>query len=196
VDRLLREAGWEPASLTAVAVGLGPGSYTGLRVGLASAKGLAFAVGCRFFGVETFAAVAVRAPDGPVSVIADAMQGKLFRREYQWSGNALEPIGPLEVVTAADWLAELRPGTRVSGPAAGAWEARLPAGVTVVDVAERDPRPIDLLAVARTYSWAINTDMWTAEPLYLRGSSAEEKAAARAGPVSAGWRPGGAGAGR
>ena len=82
VDRLLREAGWEPASLTAVVVGLGPGSYTGLRVGLASAKALAYAVGCRFFGVETFAAIAIRVPEGPVSVIADALQGKLFRREY------------------------------------------------------------------------------------------------------------------
>src|SRR4029079_17246767 len=38
VDRLFREAGWEPRTLTAVVVGLGPGSYTGLRVGLAPAK--------------------------------------------------------------------------------------------------------------------------------------------------------------
>ena len=196
VDRLLREAGWEPASLTAAVVGLGPGSYTGLRVGLASAKALAFAVGCRFFGVETFAAVAARAPDGPVSVIADALQGKLFRREYRRDGDALEPTGPLEVVNGWDWLAGLRPGTRVTGPAAGSWEVRLPAGVTVVDAAERDPRPIDLLAVARTQPWAVNTDVWTAEPFYLRGSSAEEKAATRGGPATAGWRPGGAGAGR
>ena len=179
VDELLRTAGWEPAGLTAVVVGLGPGSYTGLRVGLASAKALAYAVGGRFFGVETFAAVAIRAPEGSVSVIADALQGKLFRRDYRRFGNGVEPVSPLEVTVATDWLAGLSPGTRVTGPAAGAWEAKLPAGVTVIDLADRDPRPADLLAVARTCPWAVTTDMWTAEPFYLRGSSAEEKAAGR-----------------
>ena len=49
VDRLLKEQGWAARDLTAVVVGLGPGSYTGLRVGLASAKTLAYATGCRVF---------------------------------------------------------------------------------------------------------------------------------------------------
>jgi hypothetical protein len=50
--------------------------------------------------------------------------------------------------------------------------------VDVPDVVEdREPRPADLLTVARSMPWAVHTDMWTAEPLYLRGSSAEEKAA-------------------
>lgn len=179
VDRLLRDAAWEPTRLTAVVVGLGPGSYTGLRVGLASAKALAYAVGCRFFGVETFAAVAVRAPEGNVSVIADALQGKLFRREYRRRATMLEPTGPLGVVPATDWLIGLRPGMRASGPAAGAWEGKLPAAVTAIDETDRQPRPLDLLTVARTCAWAVTTDPWTAEPLYLRGSSAEEKAAGR-----------------
>jgi tRNA threonylcarbamoyladenosine biosynthesis protein TsaB len=179
VDRLLRDAGWEPVTLTAVVVGLGPGSYTGLRVGLASAKGLTYAVGCRFFGVETFAAIALRASEGPVSVVADALQGKLFRRDYRRAGNGLEPSGPLEVVTGTDWLAGLRPGMRVTGPAAGAWDGKVPSGVTIAAVADREPRPADLLAVARSYPWAVTMDVWTAEPLYLRGSSADDKAAAR-----------------
>ena len=180
VDRLLREAVWEPRSLTAVVVGLGPGSYTGLRVGLASAKALAYAVGCRFFGVETFAAIAVRAPVGEVSVIADGLQGKLFRRDYRRAGAGVAPTGVLEVVTGADWLAGLQPGTWVSGPASGVWDAKLSGWARVVDAADRDPRPANLLTVARTCPWAVTTDMWTAEPFYLRGSSAEEKAAGRA----------------
>jgi tRNA threonylcarbamoyladenosine biosynthesis protein TsaB len=177
VDELLRTADWEPTSLTAVVVGLGPGSYTGLRVGLASAKALAYAVGCRFFGVETFAAIATRAPEGGVSVIADALQGKLFRRDYRRSGEMLEPAGPLEVIAASDWLATLQPDMRVTGPAAGVWADRLPSDVMVVSGADRDPRPADLLTVARSCPWAVTTDMWSAEPFYLRGSSAEEKAA-------------------
>ena len=55
---------------------------------------------------------------------------------------------------------------------------------------EREPRAIDLLTVARRYPWAVATDMWTAEPFYLRGSSAEEKAALSArGPGTVGAAP-------
>ena len=181
VDRLVRDANWEPTSLTAVVVGLGPGSYTGLRVGLASAKAMAYAVGCRFFGVETFAAIVARAPDEvrELSVIADALQGKLFRRDYHRTANRWEPTTPLQVISGTDWIGGLRPGAGVSGPAAGAWRDRLPSGLRVVPEVERDPRPVDLVTVARTYPWAVSTDMWTAEPFYLRGSSAEEKAASK-----------------
>src|SRR5262245_23556938 len=62
VDRLLRARGWKARELTSVVVGLGPGSYTGLRVGLASAKELAYAAGCAFFGVGDVAAIAARWP--------------------------------------------------------------------------------------------------------------------------------------
>jgi len=183
VDRLFREAGWEPRSLTSVVVGLGPGSYTGLRVGLASAKALVYATSSRFFGVETFAAVAHRIPVGigRVSVIADALQGRLFRRDYIRSAG-LEPAGPLEVIGATDWRNSLTPGTTVTGPAATAWADSLPAGIRLAPADEREPRPIDVLMVAQTCPWATNADMWTADPLYLRGSSAEEKAAGTPGP--------------
>jgi tRNA threonylcarbamoyladenosine biosynthesis protein TsaB len=182
VNRLFRDAGWEPGSLTAVVVGLGPGSYTGLRVGLASAKVFAYATECRFFGVETFAGIALRAPIKAerISVIADALQGRLFRRDYLRTGAELEALGSLEVVSGPTWLAALEPGTWVTGPAAASWENELPTSVFTVEHAAREPRPLDVLGVAQSCLWATTTDMWTAEPLYVRGCSAEEKAAGRA----------------
>src|SRR5262245_61055411 len=167
VDRLLKDRRWKARDLTGVIVGLGPGSYTGLRVGLASAKALAYATGCKFFGVETFAAIALRAPQQftEVSVVADALQGRVFRRDYHRDGT-LTPLGPLQIVTIEDWLKSRRPGLVASGPAAGLFD--LPR----VDDVDREPRPIDLLRVAQTCPWAVNTDVWRAEPLYLRGSSA------------------------
>ena len=179
IERLLKDHGWKASELTAVVVGLGPGSYTGLRVGLASAKALAYATGAAFFGVESFAAWAPAAPSeaGELSVVADALKGTLFRRDYRRAVHgAWEPTGPLGVTTLEEWLAGLRPGTWVSGPFAAALAARLPAGVN--PCADREPRPADLLAVAQSYPWAVTTDVWTAEPYYLRGSSAEEKARA------------------
>ena len=176
VERLMKEQGWAGRELTAVVVGLGPGSYTGLRVGLASAKALAYATRCAFFGVETFAAIAERANVAEVSVIADALQGKLFRRDYRRPASSeLEPASPLEIVAASEWLASLRPGTHISGPAAAALAGRFPTGVEATNA--DSPRVIDLLRVAKQCAWAVTTDMWTAEPFYLRGSSAEEKAA-------------------
>src|SRR5437764_749542 len=59
---LLRGQGWRARDLEGVLVSLGPGSYTGLRVGVVSAKALAYAVGCPVLGVETFAAIAAQAP--------------------------------------------------------------------------------------------------------------------------------------
>jgi tRNA threonylcarbamoyladenosine biosynthesis protein TsaB len=188
VSELLKARGWAARDLTAVVVGLGPGSYTGLRVGLASAKALAYATGAAYFGVETFAAIAVRTPAdvGAVSVVADALQGKLFRRDYRRTADReLEPAAALEVVETGRWLESLRPGTWVSGPAAAAFEGRLPDAVTVVEPSRREPRPVDLLTAARTLPWAVTTDVWTAEPLYLRGSSAEEKAKAAGLPAGA-----------
>jgi len=180
VDRLLKGQGWPPHELTAVIVGLGPGSYTGLRVGVASAKALAYATRCAFFGVETFAAIAERLPPEveTVSVISDALQGKLFRGDYRRNANRdLEPAGPLEIVAASEWLASPCPGGWVSGPAASMFTNRVPTDVRIASPDECDPRALDLLNVAKKYSWAVATDMWTAEPLYLRGSSAEEKRA-------------------
>ena len=54
--------GWKARDLNGVVVSLGPGSYTGLRVGVMSAKTLAYATGCALIGVETFAVVAAQAP--------------------------------------------------------------------------------------------------------------------------------------
>jgi tRNA threonylcarbamoyladenosine biosynthesis protein TsaB len=181
VDRLLKGQGWKARDFTAVIVGLGPGSYTGLRVGLASAKALAYATGCQFFGVETFAAIALRAPADiqQVSVVGDALQGKLFRRGYRRVESAWDSVGPLEEVRAAEWLASLHAGVFVTGPAAGMFSGKTPPGVVIANDLERDPRPVDLLNVAQQLPWAVTTDVWRAEPLYVRGSSAEEKAAGR-----------------
>jgi tRNA threonylcarbamoyladenosine biosynthesis protein TsaB len=196
VADLLKGQGWAARDLTAVVVGLGPGSYTGLRVGLASAKALAYATGAAFFGVETFAAVAVRAPAGVLrlTVVADALQGKLFRHDFRLVSNGgWEPAGPLSVVEAIQWLASLEPETWVSGPAAGTFDGRLPAGVRLADPGWREPRPGDLLTAARTLPWAVTTDVWTADPFYVRGSSAEEKAARTAADAALATPPGDAG---
>jgi tRNA threonylcarbamoyladenosine biosynthesis protein TsaB len=76
VDALLRQAGAHTRDVDALAVGIGPGSFTGVRVGLATARGLALALGVPVAGVSTLDALASGAP-GAVPVV-DARRGEVF----------------------------------------------------------------------------------------------------------------------
>ena len=76
VDALLRQGGARPTDLAALAVGVGPGSFTGVRIGLAVARGLALSLGLRGAGVSTLAALEAGAP-GALPVI-DARRREVF----------------------------------------------------------------------------------------------------------------------
>jgi tRNA threonylcarbamoyl adenosine modification protein YeaZ len=76
VDALLRQGGAHPRDIGALAVGIGPGSFTGLRIGLAAARGLALALGVQGAGVSTLDALAAGAP-GALPVV-DARRSEVF----------------------------------------------------------------------------------------------------------------------
>jgi tRNA threonylcarbamoyladenosine biosynthesis protein TsaB len=76
VDALLRQAGAHPTDVDRLAVGLGPGSFTGVRIGLAVARGLALSLGVPGSGVSTLAALAAGAPDA--LPVVDAKRREVF----------------------------------------------------------------------------------------------------------------------
>lgn len=89
VEAALREAGWKVSELGAVAVGLGPGSFTGTRIAAACAKGLHVAAKVPLVGVSSFAGLARRAlaeKDGQIGVVADAGRGAVFAALYGQGG--------------------------------------------------------------------------------------------------------------
>lgn len=182
---LLRDGGVAVADLDAIAVGLGPGSYTGLRVGLTAAKTLAFAIAKPLVGLDSLAIVAANAPDDAlrVSVVADAQRGDLFVADFarEGIGGPLQALRPSHVEAANAWAARLEPGTAVLGPALLRPGFTPPPGAIVpADPGHHRPDPRRLIPLARAALEAGQVvDPWFVEPVYLRRSAAEDQWDAR-----------------
>ncbi|TVP84888.1 MAG: tRNA (adenosine(37)-N6)-threonylcarbamoyltransferase complex dimerization subunit type 1 TsaB [Thioalkalivibrio sp.] len=108
VQRLLAEAGLAPAQLDAVAVGRGPGAFTGVRLGLGVAQGLAFATGIPVVPVSTLAALAQQGADRGAREVLAVLDARM--REVYWS---LLHAGPDGLVTAAAESLSAPQGVRV-----------------------------------------------------------------------------------
>jgi len=151
------------ADLGEVAVGVGPGSFTGIRIALAAARGIALAAGLPLHGVDSFSAVAAALPDGVLGsrallVAIDSKREALFG---QYFDAALTPLGEALVLPPAALLAR-RPALPllIAGDAAGL----LPA-VPGARLVEGD-QPVDAAAIARLA--AAGKALRAPRPLYLR----------------------------
>ena len=91
IDDVLHAAGLEAEALNGVAVGIGPGSFTGLRIALSTAKGLAFGLGIPILGVGDLAALAGNVPfwPGPICPMIDARRERVYCGFYKNNGDGL-----------------------------------------------------------------------------------------------------------
>ncbi|MGH8012327.1 MAG: tRNA (adenosine(37)-N6)-threonylcarbamoyltransferase complex dimerization subunit type 1 TsaB, partial [Candidatus Binataceae bacterium] len=106
VDELLDSAGLTVRGLAAIAVALGPGSFTGLRIGLSYAKGIVLGARCGLVGVATLDAMALCAgTDGNrlVAPILDARRGEVYAALYRPVGDALEKMTGDLVIPLVDF---------------------------------------------------------------------------------------------
>jgi tRNA threonylcarbamoyladenosine biosynthesis protein TsaB len=180
VDALLREAGAALADVEAFAVSIGPGSFTGLRIGLATVKGLAFGTRRLAVAVPTLAALARRAPPGPGPVVAmlDARRGEVYAASYE--GAAAEPAAPrLEgVFGAAELAAQLRSPCRLVGEGVAvcgeALRRALGPGVVLVPPPRGEPRAAEVGALgAALLAQGAAVDPAELVPRYQRRAQAE-----------------------
>jgi tRNA threonylcarbamoyladenosine biosynthesis protein TsaB len=157
-EELLEQAGAEPRDLNQLVVGTGPGSFTGVRMGLAAARGLAFALDLRLAGVSTLDALAAGAP-GALPVI-DAGRREVFTLV---DGNP--------AVAAPEELL-LEPGAKCVGDGAVRYREVLAALGAKIPQRESElhlPRARFHVELAREF-----VDPETVEPLYLRLPDAEQ----------------------
>ncbi|MBW1988949.1 MAG: tRNA (adenosine(37)-N6)-threonylcarbamoyltransferase complex dimerization subunit type 1 TsaB [Deltaproteobacteria bacterium] len=128
VDWLLAKAGRSLEDLDALAVTKGPGSFTGIRIGMAVAKGLAMARGLPLAGVNTLDALAMQAPAGPLPVWAalDARRGQVYAARYAPRDGRLARDLPPSAMDPETWLAHMTgPCLFIGGGAATFREAIL-----------------------------------------------------------------------
>jgi tRNA threonylcarbamoyladenosine biosynthesis protein TsaB len=171
---MLDAIGWEGKSIQLVCVAVGPGSFTGLRIGVTTAKTFAYAVGAEVLGVDTLAVIADQTPktESPLWVVMDAQRGELFAAKFV--EGKME--GAPRVLTQQEWKRLLAAGDQASGPGLKRLSVELPDGVTILDPSSWQPMAAAVGQLGwREYNAGRKDDLWKMVPLYYRLSAAEEK---------------------
>jgi tRNA threonylcarbamoyladenosine biosynthesis protein TsaB len=179
-DLLARE-GLKIQDLKVIAVGLGPGSYTGLRIGLTAGRLLAYVSGADLIGFDSLEGWAreASARNRLVHVVADAQRGDVYSADFV-RANPGEPLvcrSPSQIEPLASWSARLQEPGLVLGPGldSTAIRAAVPPALATLMLAPGHHRAIAILGLARElWLGGRRDDLWTLEPNYLRRSTAED----------------------
>jgi tRNA threonylcarbamoyladenosine biosynthesis protein TsaB len=179
IQQLLAAAEWSPRSVELVAVTIGPGSFTGLRIGVTTAKAFAYGVGAEVLGINTLEALALQAsPTGsPLWTILDAQRQELFAAKYMVDGQlTIRAVQETCIISQDAWLASLASGDRVSGPPLKRLMLRLPTGIEALPEQSWQPMANAVGELAwKNYQAGHRDDVWKLSPNYYRPSAAEEK---------------------
>jgi len=164
IEAVMAKAGTSFDALSGIAVTIGPGSFTGIRVGVAAARGFALARGLPVTGVTTLETIAMQAlsgtsPDGPLAVLIGGGRGQIFLQHFASDGTALD---------APSAVPEQDAGRHVRNDCALlAGDAAERAGLDLPRTVDRPVGTIE--AVAR----AAQRYAHPPSPLYLRGADAK-----------------------
>jgi len=179
IARVMDQARIEFSDLDRVAVTTGPGSFTGMRVGISAARGIALAAAKPVIGLTTLAAYAapLLAQDDstPVAVVIDARHEHVYLQVFGRGGRTLVPPR-IASVTEAMRNASVAP-TRIVGDAANLVAAAWPATEPAPKLVENLPAP-DIAWVARLGVTALENQA-APKPVYLRAPDAQPQDAAR-----------------
>jgi tRNA threonylcarbamoyl adenosine modification protein YeaZ len=161
VEDALKQAGLEREQIECLAVGLGPGSYTGIRAAIALAQGWQLARETRLVGIGSIECLAAQAQadgmSGAVSLVLDAQRGEFYMARYQMSAKECRVVDPLRLATLAEVREREQAGDVLAGPESTRWFA---AGKVLF------PRAATLGALALQRTDFVAGEKL--EPIYLR----------------------------
>ena len=193
VDDLLSSAGFKIRDLAAIAVGIGPGSFTGLRIGLSYAKGLAMASGCALTGVPGFDAMALAAqelagqsdasdiePGSLLAVVVDARKNEVYATLYRVVADGLEKLTEDLVVTLEHLASRITEDVTFIGDSTAKDAAALVGmkghRAAVFETGTLDMRGVSVAAIgAVAFARGEIDRVASLEPLYIRAPEATFK---------------------
>ena len=162
LDKMLKEAGLEPASIECIALGLGPGSYAGTRTAISIAQGWQLARGVKVLGIGSANAIAQAAQRTPMAgtlnIVFDAQRNESYAVRYEINAEQVQRLGSFEVLTPNEEAIRRAAGESFLKGDTGPW------GRDEFPVTFSDARVIGELAAQRN-------DFMTGsviEPIYLR----------------------------
>jgi tRNA threonylcarbamoyladenosine biosynthesis protein TsaB len=168
IEQLMREdgVGWD--DVDRLAVGVGPGSFTGLRIGLATARALAQARNLPLAGVSSLAALAAPVNDERVAAVIDARRGEVFAATWERRRQTLAPVA----IAPAELAAQLRESTVAVGDGAVRFREELEAGGATIPPDDSQLHRMSPAWICRLGDW---TESGPVLPSYLREPDAKPK---------------------
>lgn len=179
VDRLLTDCGWHVSALDGLAVSIGPGSFTGLRIGVATIKGLGLALRLPVAAVPTLDALAWKLPfaGAPVCPLLDARKGEVYLALYRWQAGRMERQSDYLALSPRAAVERLIPPVILLGDGIAACRPFLADGGGGVHEAPGTSSAPSAAIVGRLGHAMLESqqaaDLDTLAPLYLRPSEAE-----------------------
>lgn len=173
IKRALEALGWQAEEIDYFACGLGPGSFTGMRVGLATIKGLSWSLKKPVVGISTLDLLAFGAEeDGRLIVPAlDARRSLIYCSAYIKKGSALRRVKPYLLVSEKEFLRIAKPHSIILGDAIGVYKEKFLSNIRGVSILDKDywypkPHAIIKLALDKITSGK-TTDTFKVKPIYL-----------------------------
>ena len=201
IGELLARNGVAYADLTRIAVTTGPGSFTGLRIGLSAARGLGLALNVPVVGVDSLTALSLFIPEGVEAVVLiDARRGEMYRHEFLGPGVALHdmPTFADAVPAAFDNIGRSKTGIERLNPfmrfthvlGSGAQQAAEATGAQNLELArpEQDRGFVDISRLAE-FAAGLDPGKWLPEPNYIRDADAKPQEKFRVARVTPGAAP-------
>jgi tRNA threonylcarbamoyladenosine biosynthesis protein TsaB len=180
IQTLMNECGIKPGDLSKIVVAEGPGSYTGVRIGVTIAKTLAWTLKIPLSGVsslEVAAASAGRYFNGYVSPFFDARRGQIYTGLYKFEDQILQAVKEDQLVMSVDWvqtLNELSSKVLFTSNDLHLHEKVISEGLAdkavFAAITEHNPRPAELALLGRDKE---SVDLHTFVPNYIRMAEAE-----------------------
>ena len=202
IEALLQDAAWVPGDLRAISISVGPGSFTGLRLGIATAKTLAYALGCPVIPISTHvvlayqaaahlhatrsgrgetesAAADLAAEQGIyIATVIDAQRGQWFAQLHQWHiGKPIQSVGESTIEDPQQWIDRWQEATVLCGPGLTrqSHQLDLPPQTCLAPPAAWQPQASSVgMLVAENPHRFPPADPFQLVPVYGRRSAAEE----------------------